>query len=308
MAVAGFIDIIVELMRKQIGAMEKEKRGDQEIAGGEVVIFNPDNTVRLDVRLEGETVWLTHTQMGLLFGVDRTVIVRHVGNIYKSGELDEDSTCAKIAHVQREGSRVVERVQNYYNLDMILSVGYRVNSKYATYFRKWASNVLKEYLLRGYAINPRLEQLERRVAKTEEKIDFFVKTALPPVAGIFYDGSIFQAYEFASKLIKAAKTEIVLIDNYIDETVLTLLDKRKSNVSVTIYTRDISSQIKLDIAKHDAQFPPIPVKLFSRAHDRFLIIDEKVYHVGASLKDLGKKWFAFSLMNDLTREDLLSRI
>lgn len=308
MAVAGFIDIIVELMRKQIGAMEKEKRGDQEIAGGEVVIFNPDNTVRLDVRLEGETVWLTHTQMGLLFGVDRTVIVRHVGNIYKSGELDEDSTCAKIAHVQREGSRVVERVQNYYNLDMILSVGYRVNSKYATYFRKWASNVLKDYLLRGYAINPRLEQLERRVAKTEEKIDFFVKTALPPVAGIFYDGSIFQAYEFASKLIKAAKTEIVLIDNYIDETVLTLLDKRKSNVSATIYTRDISSQIKLDIAKHDAQFPPIPVKLFSRAHDRFLIIDEKVYHVGASLKDLGKKWFAFSLMNDLTREDLLSRI
>ena len=279
-----------------------------EISGGEVIIYNPDDTVRLDVRLENETVWLTHAQMGLLFGVDRTVIVRHVGNIYKIGELDEDSTCAKIAHVQKEGGRIVKRCQNYYNLDMILSVGYRVNSRNATYFRKWASTVLKEYLLRGYSINPRLEQLERRVAKTEEKIDFFVKTALPPVAGIFYDGQIFQAYEFASRLIKSAKSKIVLIDNYVDETVLTMLDKREPGVDATIYTLKISNQFKLDIAKHDAQYPTIPVKVFTKAHDRFLIIDDKVYHIGASLKDLGKKWFAFSLMENLAPADLISRL
>ena len=280
----------------------------QEDMGGEVVIYNPDDTIRLDVRLEGETVWLTHAQMGLLFGVDRTVIVRHVRNIYKSGELDDVSTCAKIAQVQQEGGREVKRIQNYYNLDMILSVGYRVNSKRATYFRKWATTVLKNYLLRGYAINPRLEQQERRVAKIEEKIDFFVKTALPPLAGIFYDGQIFQAYEFASRLIKAAKTEIVLIDNYVDETILTMLDKRSPGVNATIYTQKISSQFQLDIAKHDAQYPAIPVKVFTKAHDRFLIIDDKVYHIGASLKDLGKKWFAFSLMENLTPAELISRI
>ena len=203
---------------------------------------------------------------------------------------------------------MVERVQKYYNLDMILSVGYRVNSRNATSFRRWANFVLKEYLLRGYAINPRLEQLEQRVAKTEEKIDFFVRTALPPVEGIFYDGQIFDAYEFASKLIKSAKKEIVLIDNYVDETVLTMLDKRGPAVKATIYTKPLSAQFQLDLNKHNAQYPLIEVHAFNKAHDRFLIVDEAVYHIGASLKDLGKKWFAFSLMQDLTPNDLISRI
>lgn len=203
---------------------------------------------------------------------------------------------------------MVERIQKYYNLDMILSVGYRVNSRNATSFRRWANSVLKEYLLRGYAINPRLEQLEQRVTRTEEKIDFFVRTALPPVEGIFYDGQIFDAYEFASKLIKSAKKEIVLIDNYVDETVLTMLDKRVSTVKATIYTKQISAQLQLDINRHNAQYSPIEVQAFNKAHDRFLIIDEKVYHIGASLKDLGKKWFAFSLMQDITPQDLISRI
>ena len=191
---------------------------------------------------------------------------------------------------------------------MILTVGYRVQSARGVAFRRWASTVLKEYLLRGYSINPRLEQLERRVAKTEEKIDFFVKTALPPVAGIFYDGQIFQAYEFASSLIRRAKSRVVLVDNYVDETVLTMLDKREPGVDATIYTLKISSQLQLDIAKHDAQYPAIPVKIFTKAHDRFLIIDDQVYHLGASLKDLGKKWFAFSLMENLAPEDLISRL
>lgn len=147
---------------------------------------------------------------------------------------------------------MVERVQKYYNLDMILSVGYRVNSRNATSFRRWANAVLKEYLLRGYAINPRLEQLEQRVAKTEEKIDFFVRTALPPVEGVFYDGQIFDAYEFASKLIKSAKKEIVLIDNYVDETVLTMLDKRGPSVKADIYTKQLSAQFQLDLNKHNS--------------------------------------------------------
>ena len=275
---------------------------------GEIVIYNPVDTIKIEVRIGRESVWLTQSQLGVLFDVDRTVIVRHVGNIYRSGELEEDSTCAKIAQVQNEGGRMVERVQKYYDLDMILSVGYRVNSRNATSFRRWANFVLKEYLLRGYAINPRLEQLEQRVAKTEEKIGFFVRTALPPVEGIFYDGQIFDAYEFASKLIKSAKKEIVLIDNYVDETVLTMLDKRGPAVKATIYTKQLSAQFQLDLNKHNAQYPLIDVHAFNKAHDRFLIVDDAVYHIGASLKDLGKKWFAFSLMQDLTPNDLISRI
>lgn len=273
-----------------------------------MVIYNPDDTIRLEVRLEQETVWLTHAQMGLLFGVDRTVIIKHVSNIYKSAELEETATCAKIAQVRNEGGRKVKRTSKYYNLDMILSVGYRVNSRNATYFRKWASAILKEYLLRGYAINPRLEQLEKRVAKTEEKIDFFVKTALPPVEGLFFDGQIFDAYEFICSLIKSATTRIVLIDNYVDESVLAMLDKRAAGVSASIYTQKISRQLSLDITKHDAQYPPIPVRVFSKSHDRFLIIDNRVYHVGASVKDLGKKWFAILEMQDQDPDELISRL
>ena len=275
---------------------------------GEVAIYNPDDSICLEVRLEQETVWLTHAQMGLLFGVDRTVIVRHVNNIYKCDELEELSTCAKITQVHVEGGRKVKRTRKYFNLDMILSVGYRVNSRNATFFRKWASAVLKDYLLRGYAINPRLEQLEQRVTKTEEKIDFFVKTALPPVEGIFFDGQIFDAYEFICKLIKSATSRIVHIDNYVDESVLTMLDKRNPGVAATIYTQKISKQLALDIAKHDAQYPHIPVLIFKMSHDRFLIIDDKVYHVGASIKDLGKKWFAFSLMEAQDANAIITKL
>lgn len=275
---------------------------------GEVAIYNPDDSIRLEVRLEQNTVWLTHMQMGLLFGVDRTVIVRHVNNIYKSDELDENSTCAKITQVHVEGGRRVKRTRKYFNLDIILSVGYRVNSRNATYFRKWSSAVLKDYLLRGYAINPRLEQLEQRVAKTEEKIDFFVKTALPPVEGIFFDGQIFDAYELICTLIKSAANRIILLDNYVDESVLTMLDKRAAGVSATIYTQKISAQLALDIAKHDAQYPSIPVQVFSKSHDRFLIVDDRVYHVGASIKDLGKKWFAILEMKEQNPDELISKL
>ena len=276
-------------------------------AWGEVAIYNPDDSIRLEVRLENETVWLNRAQISLLFDRDVKTIGKHI-NSALAEELKGVPTVAKFATLQQEGDRWVRRPKEYYNLDMILSVGYRVKSSRGIAFRRWANTVLKEYLLRGYTINPRLEQLERRVAKTEEKIDFFVRAALPPVEGVFFDGQIFDAYEFASKLIKSAKKEIVLIDNYVDETVLTMLDKRVSTVKATIYTKQISAQLQLDINRHNAQFPPIEVQAFNKAHDRFLIIDEKVYHIGASLKDLGKKWFAFSLMQDITPQDLIIRI
>ena len=276
-------------------------------AWGEVAIYNPDDSIRLEVRLENETVWLNRAQMSLLFDRDVKTIGKHINSALVE-DLKGVPTVAKFATLQQEGDRWVRRPKEYYNLDMILSVGYRVKSSRGIAFRRWANTVLKEYLLRGYTINPRLEQLERRVAKTEEKIDFFVRAALPPVEGVFYDGQIFDAYEFASKLIKSAKNEIVLIDNYVDETVLTMLDKRDPSVKATIYTKQVSAQFQLDINRHNAQYPLIDVQAFNKAHDRFLIIDDKVYHIGASLKDLGKKWFAFSLMQDITPQDLISRI
>ena len=218
------------------------------------------------------------------------------------------ATCAKIAQVRNEGGRSVQRGQKLYNLDMILSVGYRVNSLHATYFRMWATRVLKEYLIRGYAINPRLEKLENRITKAEKKIDFFVKTSLPPVEGVFFDGQIYDAYEFVCGLVRSANSRIILIDNYVDDSVLTILDKRKAGVSATIYTQSVSNQFQLDIIKHNTQYAYIDVKVFKRSHDRFMILDNQIYLIGASLKDLGKKWFAFSLMNEMSPEYLLSKI
>ena len=261
---------------------------------GEIILYQPNNSIELEVRFEAETVWLTQAQIALLFGVDRTVIVRHIGNMYKTHELDAISTCAKIAQVQMEGKRTVMREVNYYNLDMILSVGYRVNSINATKFRQWANKVLKDYLLHGYAVNQRIERLENRVSRTEEKIELFVRTSLPPMEGVFYEGQIFDAHVFASNLIKTAKNSIVLIDNYIDESVLVTLSKRENNVSAKIVTRNISDQFKLDLNRHNSQYPQIDVEERTDIHDRFLIIDGTVYHIGASLKDLGKKLFAFS--------------
>lgn len=278
---------------------------------GEIIIYNPDDSIKLDVWMERETVWLTIKQLAQLFDRDRTVIGRHIKNIFLEGELDPSLVCAKFAHTgeygRAEGYTQTKEVV-FYNLDVIISVGYRVKSARGTRFRQWANMVIKEYLIKGYAINPRLEQLERRVAKTEEKIDFFIKTSLPPVEGIFFDGQIYDAYEFVCGLIKSAKTRIVLIDNYVDDSVLTMLDKRERGVSATIYTQKISPQFQLDINKHNAQYPAIEVKEFTKSHDRFLILDNQVYLIGASLKDLGKKWFAVSLMSETDPGMLMSRL
>ncbi len=269
----------------------------------EIIIYQPDADVKLEVRLNGETVWLNRQQMAVLFDRDVKTIGKHVNNALAE-ELKGFATVAKFATVQQEGNRLVTRDTEYYNLDVILSVGYRVKSQRGILFRQWANRVLKDYLLKGHAVNRRFEQLEYRMTEAENKIDFFVRTALPPVEGIFYDGQIFDAYTFVSDLVRSAKERIVLFDNYVDDTVLTMLDKRGENVSAIIITKAVSSKLELDLAKHNAQYRPIEVMEFDKVHDRFLCIDSTVYHIGASLKDLGKKWFAFSRM-EVKAEELL---
>ena len=270
-----------------------KKESTMQMQENEIVLYQPNDAVHLEVRMANESVWLTQPQIALLFGVQRPAITKHLRNIFKSGELDEFSVSSILEHTASDGKTYQTQ---FYNLDAILSVGYRVNSINATMFRKWANNVLKDYLLKGYSVNQRFERLEQRVSKTEEKIDFFVRTALPPVEGIFFDGQIFDAYTFVSDLVRSAKSRIILFDNYVDDTVLTLLDKRDNGVSAHIYTRNITQQLVLDLQRHNAQYRPIAIDVFQNAHDRFLCIDDTVYHIGASLKDLGKKWFAFSRM------------
>lgn len=263
---------------------------------GEIILYQPNETIKLEVRLNQETVWLSIDEMAILFDRDKSVIGKHIRNIFKEKELLKESVWAKFAYTASDNK--VYQV-DYYNLDVIISVGYRVKSLRGTQFRQWANKVLKDYLLKGYSLNQRLQALERTVAEHSQKIDFFVRTALPPVEGIFYIGQIFDAYKFATDLIKSAKHSLVLIDNYVDETTLLMLSKRSKGVSATIYTAKISKQLQLDLDKHNDQYPPIQVRTYKESHDRFLLIDEtEVFHIGASIKDLGKKMFAFSKMNE----------
>jgi len=288
----------------------------EEIEKGksEIIMYQPDETIKLEVRLDNETVWLNRLQMAELFNRDIKTIGKHINNALHE-ELSEISTVAKFATVQLEGERMVRRNVEYYNLDMILSVGYRVKSAQGIKFRQWANAVLKQYLLKGYALNQRISNLETTVsvhkndiADLQTKVDFFIRTTLPPIEGIFYDGQIFDAYVQIVGLIKAAKKNIVLIDNYVDETVLTMLGKRAAGVSATIYTKQNSNSFQLDINRYNAQYPPITVNICHNAHDRFLIIDDTVYIFGASLKDAGKKLFAFIKMQETSPTDILSLI
>ena len=279
---------------------------------GEIVMYQPDETIRLEVRVEDETVWLTQQQISDLFLRDRSVINRHINNVFKEGECDKESN-VHFLHIPNSDKPVM-----YYSLDVIISVGYRVKSLNGTKFRRWANGVLKQYLLRGYAVNQRMFDIEQKmveqgmeIAELRKKVDFFVRSSLPPIEGIFYDGQIFDAYVHIVNLIKQAKQSIVLVDNYIDETTLTMLSKRSSNVSATIYTSQQSQnlrQLQLDIQRHNQQYPPIAVNYCQRNHDRFLIIDDVVYVFGASLKDAGKKLFAYIRMQETSPSDLLSNI
>ena len=269
-----------------------------------------DGELELKTSIDSETIWLTQKQIAELFDKDVRTINDHIKAIYKEEELVENSTIRNFRIVQKEGNREVARDILHYNLDVIISIGYRANSKKATKFRQWATSVLKEYIFNGYAINShkiteqRLLNLENDMQVVKSKFKDFE----PQKQHIFYDGQIFDAYLFVSDIIKSAKSSIKLIDNYIDESTLVLFTKRDAKVDMKIYTKTISKELKLDLEKHNAQYPKIEIEIFDLSHDRFLIIDEKdIYHFGASLKDLGKKWFAVSLM-DINSFELLGKL
>ncbi len=271
----------------------------------EIVLYKPQELSQsIEVRIEDETVWLNRHQIAMLFGRDVKTIGKHINNVFKEGELDKEVVVAKFATTTQHGAikgKTQTKNVEYYNLDVIISVGYRVKSKQGTQFRIWANKILKDYLLKGYALNNRMNRIEDNVQKLAEKvegIDLQIRANLPPNQGVFFNGQVFDAYTFVSGLIRSANKTIILIDNYIDDTVLTHFTKRNKGVTFTIYTKNISKQLQLDIKKHNAQYPPVTIHRFEDAHDRFLIIDNKeVYHFGASLKDLGKKIFAFSKMD-----------
>ncbi len=285
----------------------------------EIIIYNPDATLKLDVRVENETVWLSQAQMTELFQATKQNISLHISNIYKEQELDKNGTVKYFLTVRSEGNRTIKRRIAFYNLDVIISVGYRVKSIRGTQFRQWANKIIKEYMLRGYSVNQRFINLEdrmdrrfenqdRRISELNEKVDFIVRSSLQPKEGVFFNGQIFDAYYLVADIIRSANKRIVLIDNYIDDTVLVQLSKRKPGVTVDIYTANISRQLQQDTDHHNIQYPGVSLRKYVRAHDRFLIIDETVYHIGASLKDLGKKLFAFSRMDVMTGSELISRL
>ena len=308
-------------MNKNLSQSNDALHSIQNANQNEIILYRPNDAISLEVRLENETVWLNRQQIAELFGRDIKTIGKHINNALKE-ELANFLVVANFAttkkYGRREGFTQVVEVE-YYNLDVILSVGYRVKSKQGVLFRQWANKVLKEYLLRGYAVNQRINQLEdkidRRFADYDQKIenlnqqvDFFVKTSLPPKEKVFFDCQLFDAHVLMSRLVESAEKRIVLIDNYIDESVLTLLLKRKKHVPATVYTMQMSGAFQLDLQKHNAQYPPVTINIYTKAHDRFLIIDDKVYHVGASVKDLGKKLCAVSLLSCIDADEMINKL
>lgn len=289
-----------EMLMNKIGNNIGNSQPDRE---NEIILYQPDSTLSLDVRVENETVWLNRNQLALLFDRDVKTIGKHINNALKE-ELDGLSVVANFATTASDGKTY--QVE-YYNIEMITSIGYRVKSKRGIQFRVWANKVLKDYLLRGYSVNQRLIYMEsrmdrrlsehdKRLDELTDKVDFFIRTSLPPKEGVFFNGQIFDAHEFVCRLIRSANRRIILIDNYVDESVLVQLDNRNAGVSALIYTGEISRTLRQSINRHNRQYAAIDVRTAERIHDRFLIIDDTLYHIGASIKDLGKKLFAFSQM------------
>ena len=286
------------------------------IEKNEIIVYQPEGgEFHIEVRVENETVWLTQAQMAELFGTSRTNIVEHIGHIYEENELDLESTCRKFRQVQIEGSRRVKRQIPFYNLDMILSLGYRVKSAVATKFRRWANQVLKEHLLRGCSVNQRLishenrlEKLDSRVIYLEKQVDFFVKANLPPSEGLLPANAHWSGYEFAVQLVRSAKKELVIIDPFANDMVLSLMAKRAEGVNATIYSARITHAMREEEARLNRQFPTVRLENMREVHDRFIIVDDKVYHVGASFKDLGNQMTAFSVLNLITKEQILTMV
>ena len=288
---------------------------NQNLDQNQIILYSPNESISLEVRLENETVWLNRQQIAQLFGRDIKTIGKHINNALRE-ELSNCSVVANFATTATDGKTYnVE----YYNIEVITSVGYRVKSKQGVQFRQWANKVLKDYLLRGYAVNQRIETLENRIdnklyeheQKIEhltEQVDFFVRTSLPPVEGVFHNNQVFDAHILMSELVKQAKVRIIIIDNYVDDSVLTLLSKRKTGLIAEIYTYKKSEQFTLDLDKHNLQYPSVTVHVNKTCHDRFMIIDDKVYHIGASIKDLGQKLCAVTLLKSITAEDILNKL
>ena len=282
----------------------------------EIVLYQSNELPeRIEVRIEEETVRLNRQQLAVLFGRDIKTIGKHVNNVFSEGELVKGVVVAKFATTTPHGAiKDKTQTQNveYYNLDVIISVGYRVKSKQGTQFRIWATQVLRDYLLKGYALNQRINRIENNVEDLSEKVNAIslqIQSGQIPNQGVFFDGQVFDAYELASKIIRSAKNSIVLIDNYIDESTLTHLAKKNNKVKVLLLSKTINKQLALDVKKANDQYGDFEIKEFNKSHDRFLIIDKsEVFHLGASLKDLGKKWFAFTQLNKNSVENILKSI
>ena len=298
---------------KNVGLLPSGEGDDEK---NEIIVYQPEGgEFHIEVRMDQDTVWLTQAQMAELFNTDRTSINRHIRNIFQTQELYENSTCAKIAQVRLEGGRSIKRVVPYYNLDMIISVGYRVNSISGTRFRQWANRVLKEHMLKGFSVNQRLvahenrlENIDSRVIYLEKQVDFFVKANLPPKEGVLQAKAFWNGYEFVVQLVRSAKQEIVIIDPFADDTALSLMPKRNPGVNAIIYSARINQTMKAECERLNRQCPPVELRTMREVHDRFIVVDETVYHIGASIKDLGNKLTAFSLLSLLTKQQLLEMI
>ncbi len=298
---------------------------------GEIVLYQPEGEVRLEVRVENETVWLTQAQIAILFGTKRPAITKHLKNIYASQEIEEDTTCSILEHMGNDSKQVYET--KYYNLDAILSVGYRVNSKNATLFRRWANQVLKDYMLKGYAVNQRknatdlqiadrlheqrqlieqqgsrLENVDSRLSAVEQHIDFFVQSAQTPTGGILATGTRFDGFVLIADLVKAAKRSVIFIDPFATIEVLKFAAMRNKGVKAVIYSARITPEFETAKNLHNKQYPDLDLKTMRTIHDRFLLIDDTVYHFGASFKDMGNEMTAYSVLNFITPEEVIAKV
>ena len=298
---------------KNVGLLPSGE-GDGE--KNEIIVYQPEGgEFHIEVRVDQDTVWLTQAQMAELFGTVPQNITVHIKKVYDEGELEKNSTCKEYLQVASEGSRKVKRTLKFYNLDVIISVGYRVKSIQGTRFRQWANSVLKEHMLKGFSVNQRLvahenrlENIDSRVIYLEKQVDFFVKANLPPKEGILQAKAFWSGYEFAVQLVRSAKQEIVIIDPFADDTALSLMPKRNPGVNAIIYSARINQTMKTECERLNRQCPPVELRTMREVHDRFIVVDETVYHIGASIKDLGNKLTAFSLLSLLTKQQLLEMI
>ena len=298
---------------KDVGLLQS---GEVDGEKNEIIVYQPEGgEFHIEVRVDQDTVWLTQAQMAELFDVQRQAVTKHIKNIFEIHELDEKATSSILELVQKEGSRMVRRSVTLYNLDLIISVGFRVNTQKGIEFRQWANRVLKEHMLRGFSVNQRLvahenrlENIDSRVIYLEKQVDFFVKANLPPKEGVLQAKALWSGYEFAVQLVRSAKQEIVIIDPFADDTALSLMPKRNPGVNAIIYSARINQTMKAECERLNRQCPPVELRTMRDVHDRFIVVDETVYHIGASIKDLGNKLTAFSVLSLLTKQQLLEMI